>query len=64
MDFDTLSKVLNAGFGTFVILAGSLKWFVFGWAYTEQKARADKYEALYEDMIKEIRLSARRVDAV
>jgi hypothetical protein len=62
VDGETVSKLLNAGLGVFVIVAGSLRWFVFGWAYTEQKARADKYEALCLEMLRETRSSATRVE--
>lgn len=63
MDFDTISKAINAGFGTLVVVGGSLKWFVFGWVYAEAKERADKYEALYYEMLRDVRNSASRVES-
>lgn len=64
MDVDTVSKLLNAGFGTFVVIGGQLKWFVFGWVYNEQKERADKYEALYNEMLRDMRNTSSRLESV
>lgn len=62
MDVDTISKVLNAGFGTLVVVGGTLKWFVFGWVYAKAEARADKYEALYYEMLRDIRNTSSRIE--
>lgn len=64
LDFDALSKAANAGFGIFIAMAGTFRWFVFGWAYDAEKARADKWEALCLEMMRETRIKAQHWESV
>jgi hypothetical protein len=64
LDFESLSKAANIGFGLFAALVFSKKWFVPGWLWEAEKTRADKYEQLYYDLVNEVRQSATRVQAV
>jgi hypothetical protein len=63
VDPDLLNKLLNGGLAGLIIVGGVRKWFVFGWQYEEQKARADKNEDLLEKALEALHSSTNHIES-